>query len=503
MSEDKEKSQSIRRAKPHKFRRDRSHREAKVGRETHLKKATKDHYDVIVIGSGLGGMTSANCMARQGRSVLLLEQHYILGGLAQYFKRAGHVFDISLHGFPIGMKKTLRKYWSKELADNIHQVKSVRFDNPQFTIDTTFTRDDFTRILVEEFNIEREQVIAFYDHLARMNYYDQDNSTTRDLFQKYFPDRSDVWRLLMEPITYANGSTLDEPAISYGIVFSNFMSKGVYIYHGGTDDMIDKMEVIMNDNGIDICTSALVQKITTEDGKVTGVTVNGKTFSCDCVISNAGIHPTINRLVGRENFSPEFVQQLDDVKVNTSSTQVYLGIRKGESIPFFGDLVFTSTHPEYDADALVDMNITSRTFSVYYPEIRPDRDNRYTIVASMNARFDDWNDLSDEEYQKAKDKMIDDTITVLDKYVPGIREKIDYAEAGTPRTVEFYTLSEKGTSFGTKFEGLEISSQMPQEIKGLYHAGSVGIIMSGWLGAANYGVIVSNQADKFLHGLSK
>ena len=59
-----------------------------------------------------------------------------------------------------------------------------------------------------------------------------------------------------------------------------------------------------------------------------------------------------------------------------------------------------------------------------------------------------------------------------------------------------------GTSFGTKFEGLEISSQMPKEISGLYHAGSVGIIMSGWLGAANYGVIVSNQADKFLHSLN-
>ena len=265
MSEDKENSPSIRRARPHKFRRDRAHRETKVGRETHLKNATKDHYDVIVIGSGLGGMTSANCMTRQGHSVLLLEQHYILGGLAQYFKRAGHIFDISLHGFPIGMKKTLRKYWSKELADNIHQVKSVRFDNPQFTIDTTFTREDFTRILVEEFKIEREQVIAFYDHLAKMNYYDQDNSTTRELFQKYFPGRTDVWRLLMEPITYANGSTLDEPAISYGIVFSNFMSKGVYIYHGGTDDMIDKMEVIMKENGVDICTSALVQKINTEN----------------------------------------------------------------------------------------------------------------------------------------------------------------------------------------------------------------------------------------------
>ncbi len=56
----------------------------------------------------------------------------------------------------------------------------------------------------------------------------------------------------MEPISYANGSTLDEPAISYGIVFSNFMSKGVYTFQGGTDVLINKMQDEMLKNGVDI-----------------------------------------------------------------------------------------------------------------------------------------------------------------------------------------------------------------------------------------------------------
>ena len=63
-----------------------------------------------------------------------------------------------------------------------------------------------------------------------MNYYDRDERTTGELFEEYFPGRNDVHRLLMEPISYANGSGLDDPAISYGIVFSNFMSKGVYTF---------------------------------------------------------------------------------------------------------------------------------------------------------------------------------------------------------------------------------------------------------------------------------
>ena len=66
--------------------------------------------------------------------------------------------------------------------------------------------------------------------------------TTRELFDKFFPGREDVIRLLMEPITYANGSTLEDPAISYGIVFSNFMSKGVFTFEGGTDKLIGLME---------------------------------------------------------------------------------------------------------------------------------------------------------------------------------------------------------------------------------------------------------------------
>ena len=492
-----ENTNNIARAVAPRFRKDKERRITNVGSASHLKDL-KDYYDVVVIGAGLAGLTSANCMAKQGKSVLLLEQHYILGGLAQYFKRKGHIFDISLHGFPIGMKKTLRKYWSKELAENIVQVKSVRFDNPQFTLDTTFTREDFTRILVEDFKVEEEQVVGFYDHLAKMNYYDENTMTTRDLFQEFFPGRTDVWRLLMEPISYANGSTLDEPAISYGIVFSNFMSKGVYIYEGGTDDMINKMEQILLDNQVDIRKKCLVQKIHVENGEVTGVRVNDQDVKCGAVISNAGIHPTINELVGREHFSEDFVQSIDKTKVNTSSSQVYIGIDKEEDIPFIGDLLFTSTHPEYDSEALTSMDISSRTFSVYYPEMRPER-NRYTIVASINSKYDDWKELNDEEYQAAKDKMIDETLEILEKYIPDVRNKINYLEAATPRSVEYYTLSYKGTSFGTKFEGLQVSMELPKQISGLYHAGSVGIIMSGWLGAANYGVIVSNQVAKYLN----
>ena len=103
-----------------------------------------------------------------------------------------------------------------------------------------------------------------------------------------------------------------------------------------------------------------------------------------------------------------------------------------------------------------------------------------------------------EEYEASKRDLVETTLDALDKYVPNVRERIDHVEASTPVTFQHYTKHVNGASFGTKFEGLAVSRALPQQITGLYHAGSVGIIMSGWLGAMNYGVIVANEVDSQL-----
>ena len=94
--------------------------------------------------------------------------------------------------------------------------------------------------------------------------------------------------------------------------------------------------------------------------------------------------------------------------------------------------------------------------------------------------------------------MVERCFADLERYIPGIKDKVDWVEAATPKTFNRYTLHTRGTSFGTKFEGLDISRSIFKEVPGLFHVGSVGIIMSGWLGAINYGVIVANDVDGFL-----
>ncbi len=460
------------------------------------------NYDVIVIGSGLAGLTAANKLAKDGHSVLLLEAHNKLGGFATWFYRAQkkHIFDVSLHGFPVGMKKTCRKYWNKEIADSIIQVKDMRFHNPQFQLQTDFTKEDYKKKLIEHFQVDSQTVEDFFEFLRKMNFYDDQSMTNQELFEKFFPGREDIIRFLLEPISYANGSTLEDPAVSYGIVFSNFMDKGIFTFQGGTDRLIKMMRDELLNNNVDIKMNCKVDEIIIEDGKTKGVKIDDTPIWAKSVLSNANIKATIEHLCRNHSFNSEYLEKNKATRLNSSSCQVYIALKEGETIPHIGELVFTSTANKFSTEQLLSMDIKSRTFSIYYPEIRPqDEVPRYSIVSSTNARYEDWINLDEETYKAEKKKMIEETIICLEKYLPNIREKIDFLDAATPKTVQRYTLHPQGTSFGTKFEGLEVSMKLHEQVEGLFHAGSVGIIMSGWLGAANYGIIQANQIESYFY----
>ncbi len=467
-------------------------------------KEFKKKYDVVVVGSGLAGLTSANCLAKHGRSVLLLEQHFQLGGLATWFKRpGGFIFDVSLHGFPCGMIKSCRRYWNSRIADSIIQLKNIRFENPQFRFATTFDRQDFTDKLVHVFGVSNETVEKFFEHLRQMNFYDDDKRSTRELFETFFPGREDVHRLLMEPISYANGSSLDDPAITYGIVFSNFMHKGVFTFQGGTDCLIQRMEEELKKNGVTIVRRCLVEKLVVDikkgRPKITGVIANGEKIECDAVMSNANLKTTIEDWLDPQALSDEFLAKTKTTRINNSSCQVYIGLKPEEKLPEIGDLIFTSEDKHFSSEELKALRTRSRTFSIYYPSIRPEsKSPRYTVVSSTNALWKDWDSLSDENYSVEKKRLVEDTLNSLENFVPNVRSKIEWLEVATPRTFQRYTRHVNGASFGTKFEGLNISMELPKQVGGLYHAGSVGIIMSGWLGTINYGVIVADKVEKYL-----
>ena len=187
------------------------------------------------------------------------------------------------------------------------------------------------------------------------------------------------------------------------------------------------------------------------------------------MISNSNLNGTIFNLVGEEKFDPTFVEQARQVRLNNSSTQVYMALKEGVEIDeSTGDLLFSSTAPLFRTEALLSRDITSRTFSFYYPRTRPNaKKRRHAIVSSTNARYEDWANLNEEEYEASKQDLLETTLDALDKYVPGIRDKVERAEAATPKTFKHYTKHLTGASFGTKFEGLAVSRALPEQIPGL------------------------------------
>ncbi len=463
-------------------------------------------YDVVVVGSGWAGMTAANLLARNQRRVLLLEGHNKLGGLATWFRRlkGEHIFDVSLHGFPAGMIKTCRRYWSRAVSDKIRQVRKVRFINPQYQLETDFTRVDYMRLLHRHFGAPLESVEAFFSALAEMNFYDGHSTSTLQFFRKYFGHSNPITRFLLEPIAYANGSTLEDPAIAYGIVFGNFMNKGVYIFNGGTDQLIGLLKGEMLASGVDIKLHSPVERILVERDGVRGVRLeNGTTVESRAVVSNADLKSTIFKLVGQTAWPEEYWRAAEQVRPNTSSCQVFMGIKRGETLPDVGELIFYSEDREFSTEGLLSPKVTSQTFSFYYPHMRPHLDNRYAVVSSSNARYEDWAGLDELAYRQRKAYTVERALQGLEKIIQGVRDKIEVIDSSTPLTVERYTRHYRGSSFGTKFEGLPLGREMHKHIPGLFHAGSVGIIMSGWLGAANYGAIQSHQVETYLSHLDR
>ena len=273
-----------------------------------------------------------------------------------------------------------------------------------FSLSTTFDRRDFTRLLVERFRVPVERIEAFFDAAREMNFYDDQATTTGQLFERFFPARPDVVRLLMEPITYANGSTLEDPALSYGIVFSNFMSQGVYTFRCGTDALIEAMRRQLQQSGVDVRTRCPVEKIYTAQPaaggrRIEAVAVAGRRVGARAVISNANLLGTIWDLVGGEHFDRDFLGEARAVRLNNSSTQVYLGLKPDAPLQpgQCGELLFSSTAPAFRTDLLLSRDPTSRTYSFYYPSTRLGL-SRCAIVASTNANYADWAGMSKEDY---------------------------------------------------------------------------------------------------------
>ncbi|HRC85547.1 MAG TPA: FAD-dependent oxidoreductase, partial [Thermoanaerobaculia bacterium] len=124
-------------------------------------------YDVVVVGAGVGGLVAAALLSRAGFSVLLVEQHYMVGGYCSTFRRRGFTFDAATHFYPLlGNPQALTARLMAELGVETRWVAMDPVDTfhlpdgSRFVVPADF--ELYLERLFERFPAEREALNAFF-----------------------------------------------------------------------------------------------------------------------------------------------------------------------------------------------------------------------------------------------------------------------------------------------------------------------------------------------------
>ena len=132
----------------------------------------EEEFDVVIIGAGIAGLTSAALLSKSGLKVCVLERHYLIGGYLQGFQRDGFTFDTAIHWLnQCGKDGTVTKLF-KHLNPNfprpqtMHTIKRHLTDNHEFIL--TNDPDVLKSQLIEEFPGDKNGIEKFFKHAKKI-----------------------------------------------------------------------------------------------------------------------------------------------------------------------------------------------------------------------------------------------------------------------------------------------------------------------------------------------
>ena len=501
-------------------------------------------YDVIIIGGGLGGLTAGAKLAREGKKVLLIEQHNKPGGCATTFKRNDYIVEVGLHEMD-GLDEDdgkLAAFQDLKVLDNLEFIRVPEFyrfmnervdvvipDNTERAIDTLirkFPQDEkgireFFRVIVdirrEIWRLPRERwkvLLAFpIFPILFPKLVSYQNKTVGNFLDSTM--RSDDLKLvLMGNLAYYHDDPYSMSMLYYSAGHGSYYSGGGWYIKGGSQKLSDYLSQVIKDNGGEVILNHLVTKILTENNRAVGVEYrkrlpeNSETLKvfAQKIIANAAIPNVANDLLSPEA-SRRLRSQIGNLAIACSLLTVYLGFKKPVrelGNKHYSTVVF-DPNIRKQADILKNSrgDFRARNFIfVDYSQIDSGLapEGKSLGVITTLDYSSDWENLSTQEYRAKKEAVAQILIERLDNFIPGIKKEIEYYEVGTSKTIRRYTLNPEGSAYGyAQIPGQAGMRRIRQKspIKNLYFA-------SAWTspGGGFSGAIVSGYfcAEEILRG---
>ena len=457
----------------------------------------KSRYDVIVLGAGIAGLICGTFLAKQGKKVLIIEQHSIPGGYCTSFKRKGFIFDAAVHHIGGCGKWSVVGRCLKELDININFLQldpmdSIRF--PSFSVEIPADIDDYVALLKERFPSESEKLSLFFKefiglyratfsterHKMLIKYQDL---TYKEMLDNFFTDER-LKMTLSAQWGYIGSPPHEVSAIGMCQMLVNYLKDGAYLPVGGTQNFADTITQKFIDYGGHIMLSSSVDKMHTDGNIIKGVTTEkgGRIFAYTFV-SNIDPKQTFLRLLDKNAVDDAFIRKIENMRESVSFFLLYLGLDnkidlKGLKRGFY----HTSNNLSFSGNGWFYISVPTEVDS----SLAPDNKQIISVVVSTKDNYDDR-----EDWSAYKDKMKKYTLNFLENFVPDIQDHIEVIDAATPETLYRYTLNSKGAAYGWAVTvGQTWSNRLPHTtpFKNLFLAGHwtnpgpgiCAVVSSGW-----------------------
>ncbi|MCI5166295.1 MAG: NAD(P)/FAD-dependent oxidoreductase [Candidatus Electrothrix sp. GM3_4] len=488
-------------------------------------------YDVIVVGGGLGGLTAGAKLAKDGRKVLLLEQHKIPGGCATTFRRKDYIMEVGLHAMDGLDEQDPKRKIFEDLGvfDHVQFIKTgefYRIINKKLDITIPNSTQDAIKILIKKFPNESKGIKKFFKviHAIRKEIVSLPMERWKTacllpIFPLIYPNlffytfktvgefvdsiitNEDLKLVLLANIFYYHDDPYSMSLIYFSAAQASYFSGGTHYIKGGSQKLSDYLAKVIERNNGKIILNHVATKIITKGKKAVGVMykdTSGKEYTsyAKVIIANVAI-PNIVSLLDEKN-SLLIEKKINNILKSCSLLSVYIGFKREIKEVGSENYSIFMLHESVKKISSLKKNFQEKFskrsfFFVDYSQIDSGLapKGKSVGVICVADYFSDWKSLSEEEYKRKKVETAHLLFRRLEQRFPGISNAIEWYEVGTPKTIQRYTLNPEGSVYGfaqlPKQAGIfRLPNKSP--IKNFYFAsawtnpggGFTGAIVSGW-----------------------